>query len=104
MQESYGKGLATHAGHESCLDDPQGRGEALTVERTGGPLSSEITFPGCGPCGVRGNATSGAASKASGTGIRRSQRTWHVRKLHARKSGDPDCSPRQRQLVTEEHW
>jgi hypothetical protein len=46
MQESYGKGLAIHAGHESCLDDPRGRGEALTVVRTGGLMSSEITLTG----------------------------------------------------------
>lgn len=90
MQESYGKGAATHAGHESCLDDPQGRGEALTVVRTGGLLSSEITFSGCRQrhpfweCNIRGRV------KASGNGIRRSLRTWHVRKLPARESGDPD--------------
>jgi len=61
MKESYGKGLATHTGHESCLDDPQGRGEALTVERAGGLLSSEITASGCGPGRTQGNAISGVA-------------------------------------------
>ena len=61
MKESYGKGLATHAGHESCLDDPQGRGEALTVERAGGLLSSEITTSGCRPRALMGTATSGVA-------------------------------------------
>ena len=29
MKESYNKGLASHIGPESCLDDPRGRGEAL---------------------------------------------------------------------------
>ncbi len=43
MEESYGEGLASHTGPESCLDDPRGRGEALTGESTGGLLSSEIT-------------------------------------------------------------
>jgi len=43
MKESYGKGLAGHTGPESCLDDPRGRGEALTGESAGGLLSSEIT-------------------------------------------------------------
>jgi hypothetical protein len=44
MKESYVKGLAGHIGPESCLDDPRGRGEALTGESTGGLLSSEITL------------------------------------------------------------
>lgn len=33
MKESYRKGQASHLGPESCLDDPRGRGEALTGER-----------------------------------------------------------------------
>lgn len=43
MKESHGEGLASHTGPESCLDDPRGRGEALTGESTGGLLSSENT-------------------------------------------------------------
>jgi hypothetical protein len=30
MEELYAEGLATHGGPESCVDDPRGRGEALT--------------------------------------------------------------------------
>lgn len=30
MEEFYAEGLATHSGPESCVHDPQGRGEALT--------------------------------------------------------------------------
>ena len=33
------EGVATHTGPESCVDDPRGRGEALTGDRTGQPLS-----------------------------------------------------------------
>ena len=44
MKESYNEGVASHIGPESCLDDPRGRGEALTGGSTGGLLSSEITF------------------------------------------------------------
>ena len=44
MKESYNKGLASHIGPESCLDDPRGRGEALTGESAGGLLSSVNTF------------------------------------------------------------
>ena len=36
MEESYQKGVATHLSPESCLDDPRGRGEALTGGSTGG--------------------------------------------------------------------
>ena len=43
MKESYNEGIASHIGPESCLDDPRGRGKALTGESTGGLLSSEIT-------------------------------------------------------------
>jgi hypothetical protein len=44
MKESYNKGIASHVGPESCLDDPRGRREALTGESAGGLLSSEITL------------------------------------------------------------
>ena len=43
MKESYQKGVANHLSPESCLDDPRGRGEALTGGSTGGLLSSENT-------------------------------------------------------------
>lgn len=43
MKESYGEGVASRTGPESCLDDPRGRGEALTGGSAGGLLSSEIT-------------------------------------------------------------
>ncbi len=41
MKESYSEGLANHIGPESCVDDPQGRSEALTGERAGWVLSPE---------------------------------------------------------------
>ena len=44
MKESYSEGLANYIGPESCLDDPRGRGEALTGESIGGLLNSEITL------------------------------------------------------------
>jgi len=43
-KESYQKGIANHLSPESCLDDPRGRGEALTGGSAGGLLSSEITI------------------------------------------------------------
>ena len=35
MEELYVEGLATRDGPESCVDDPRGRGEALTGVRAG---------------------------------------------------------------------
>ena len=35
MEELYAEGLATHGDPESCVDDPRGRGEALTGARPG---------------------------------------------------------------------
>ena len=43
MKESYGEGLASHTGPESCVDLPRGDSEALTGGSTGGLWSSEIT-------------------------------------------------------------
>ena len=41
MKESHGEGIAYHTGPESCVDDLQRRGEALTGERAGWVLSPE---------------------------------------------------------------
>ena len=43
MKESHNEGVASHIDPESCLDDPRGRGEALTGGSAGGLLSSENT-------------------------------------------------------------
>jgi len=57
MKESYGKGLATRLGPESCAGHGNMAGEALTGVHAGQPLSSEIISPACRPCSVRGKAT-----------------------------------------------
>ena len=44
MKESYGEGLATHTGPESCVGGPQGRVEALTGARAGRVLSREMNL------------------------------------------------------------
>lgn len=47
MKESYGEGLATRAGPESCEVVREGHGEALTGVRTGRPSSREMpSVPG----------------------------------------------------------
>ena len=43
MQESYGEGVATHTGPESCAVDREVGGEALTGVRAGRVLSREIS-------------------------------------------------------------
>jgi RNA-directed DNA polymerase len=42
MEESYGEGVATHTGPESCAVDREVGGEALTGVRAGRVLSREI--------------------------------------------------------------
>ena len=42
MKESYGEGVATHTGPESCVGVREGACEALTGVRAGQPLSREI--------------------------------------------------------------
>jgi len=98
MKESYSKGLATHAGHESCLDVPRGRGEALTVERTGGPLSSEITSTGRGPRTLEGNATSGAATQGEWRKDPAESKNLACTETPCTGIGRPGLLPHQRQL------
>jgi hypothetical protein len=45
MKKSYGEGLATHTGPESCVIARKGEGEALTGVRAGWVLSREIHAP-----------------------------------------------------------
>jgi hypothetical protein len=47
MKESYGEGLATHTGPESCVVVSNVTGEALTGVRTGWVLSREVHAPEC---------------------------------------------------------
>ena len=54
MKELYAEGLATHGGPESCVDDPRGRGEALTGARAGRaiePRNQRSGVPTCPDCG-----------------------------------------------------
>ena len=44
MQESYGEGVATHTGPESCAGVRKGEREALTGERAGRVFSRERTL------------------------------------------------------------
>ena len=48
MQESYGEGVASHTGPESCVAARKDGDEALTGVRAGRPLSREIEDPSRG--------------------------------------------------------
>ena len=88
MKESYSKGIASHTGLESCLDDPRGRGEALTEEIAGGLLSFEnALFPGADLVGSTRRQQVLPRQIASGNMTGRSRRTWHARTFNARESG-----------------
>ena len=54
MRESYGEGVATHTGSESCAVAREGDGEALTGGRAGQVLSREIHAPRREPWPLRG--------------------------------------------------
>ena len=45
MQESYGEGVASHTGSESCVAARKDGGEALTGVRAGRPLNREMLDP-----------------------------------------------------------
>jgi hypothetical protein len=50
MEELCAEGLATHGDPESCVDDPRGRGEALTGARAGRAIEPRNVNPGCRRC------------------------------------------------------
>src|SRR5213594_48597 len=54
MKESYGEGVATHTGPESCAVVREDEGEALTGESAGRVLSREIHDPWREPRRLRG--------------------------------------------------
>src|ERR671931_644285 len=54
MKESYGEGVATHTGPESCVVVRKDDGEALTGGKAGRVLSREITHPVAEPRVLRG--------------------------------------------------
>jgi hypothetical protein len=45
VEVHHSEGVANHTGPESCVDGLRGRGEALTGECTGQPVSRESNIP-----------------------------------------------------------
>ena len=89
MEELYAEGLATHGDPESCVDDPRGRGEALTGARAGRAIEPRNQFFGVPTLSGRRKATSLAAVSRAAGGPRAVGEPWHVRNLHAREPGEP---------------
>ena len=100
MQESYGEGLATHAGPESCASTREGGGEALTGVRAGRTSSREMGMKFEGAHAVRraeGNTGRAVMARTAPTprGLRTRACTEALhtacRRSHARpgRDGDP---------------
>ena len=89
MKELYAEGLATHGGPESCVDDPRGRGEALTGVRAGRVIEPRNHSFGVPTLFKWWKATLPAALARVVGGPRGVKEPWHVRNLHAREPGDP---------------
>ena len=89
MKESYGEGLATHTGPESCGAAREGGDEALTGERAGRVFSRVNPTPGRRRRKERRKATSGAPISQGAKESRAVRDPVHVRKRLAREPGDP---------------
>ena len=93
MKELYAEGLATHGDPESCVDDPRGRGEALTGARAGRAIEPRNQRSGVPTLCKRWKATPAAALSRAVDGPRAVREPGHVRNLHAREPGDPIARP-----------
>ena len=90
MKESYGEGLASHTGPESCGGAREGVVEALTGVRAGRVFSRERDLPpGCRRRKEMRKATPGAPLSRGVPESRAVRDPVHVRKHLAREPGDP---------------
>ena len=88
MQVHHEEGVATHLGPESCVFIREDEGEASTGERTGQPLSREISIPlGVDAFQIAEDNTDGRTIASART-TRRGRRPWHMRTLLGREPGD----------------
>lgn len=94
MRELYVEGLATHGGPESCVDDPRGRGEALTGVRAGRVIEPRNAQIGVPTLSLRWKATPRSAFSRVGRGPCGVREPWHVRNLQVREPGDPTVARR----------
>jgi len=90
MKVPYSEEIANHTDPESCGNCGNTVAEALTGESIGGQLSSENTTNWVPTLLTEGEGNIFHSVMASYGKTWRSLRTWHVWKLHARESGEPD--------------
>src|SRR6266496_2492190 len=89
MEELCVEGLATHGDPESCVDDPRGRGEALTGARAGRAIEPRNQDSGVPTRFTTWKAILLAALSRAAGGPRAVGEPGHVRNLHAREPGGP---------------
>ncbi len=100
MQVCCSEGVATHTGPESCVSGREARGEALTGERIGQPLSRESTLILGADVVLLTEGNTDGRDSASAQTARRGRRHWHVRTLFAREPGDLMVGQRQHACCT----
>src|SRR5664279_5050393 len=89
MEELHVEGVAAHDDPEACVDDPQGRGEALTGACAGRAIEPRNQGVRGADVVTRTEGTIAGGASASRQGTPRGQRTGHAQNLHAREPGDP---------------
>src|ERR1700756_2716098 len=94
VQVHHEEGVATHLGPESCVFIREDEGEAWTGERTGQPLSREISIPlGVDAFQIAEDNTDGSTIASART-TRRGRRPCNMRPLLGRGPGD----------LASDHW
>jgi RNA-directed DNA polymerase len=73
MKESYGEGVATHTGPESCADARESGREVLTGERAGRVFSREISLRSADAVRRSGRPHSTRRDREAGRGSARSE-------------------------------
>ena len=93
MEELYVEGLATHDDPEPCVDDPRGRGEALTGARAGRAIEPRNHRSGVPAPSPWWKATPLAALSASRWGAPRGRRTMACAEPPGARTGRSRVSP-----------
>src|SRR5664279_1519905 len=97
MEELHVEGVAAHDDPESCVDDPQGRGEALTGACAGRAIEPRNQGFGVPTLSQGRKALSLVALARVARGPRAVKEPGHAQNLHARRTGrSHDCPPTRR--------
>src|SRR5664280_2534100 len=97
MEELHVEGVAAHDDPESCVDDPQGRGEALTGACAGRAIEPRNQGFGVPTLSQGRKATIAGGASASRQGTPRGQRTRACTEPPCARTGrSHDCPPTRR--------